>query len=161
GGALGAFTWGVLDHLLEDDRLTIEGISGASAGAVNAIMLADGLARGGSDAAGKPLSAFLGAASPGGQPAGVPRRGGARLFSFWPIEDTPVGLWMQALTRYLSPYDFNPLNINPLKDLIERFVDFNAVRGCKDLQLFVSATNVKTGQLHVFRREEMTADMIV
>jgi len=91
----------------------------------------------------------------------VQRRAVDRLFSFWPIEDTPVGLWMQALTRYLSPYDFNPLNINPLKDLIERFVDFNAVRACKDLQLFVSATNVRSGQLHVFRREEMTADMIV
>jgi NTE family protein len=142
GGALGAFTWGVLDHLLEDGRLTIEGISGASAGAVNAVMLADGLAR-------------------GGNLPDVQRRAVDRLFSFWPIEDTPVGLWMQALTRYLSPYDFNPLNINPLKDLIERFVDFDAVRGCKDVQLFVSATNVKSGELHVFRREEMTSDMIV
>jgi len=73
----------------------------------------------------------------------------------------PFGLWMQALTRYLSPYDFNPLNINPLKDLIERFVNFDAVRACKELQLFVSATNVRTGELHVFRRDEMTADMIV
>jgi NTE family protein len=91
----------------------------------------------------------------------VQRRAVDRLFSFWPIEDTPVGLWMQAMTRYLSPYDFNPLNINPLKDLIERFVDFNAVRAAKDLQLFVSATNVKSGQLHVFKREEMTAEMIV
>jgi len=65
------------------------------------------------------------------------------------------------MTRYLSPYDFNPLNINPLKDLVGRFVDFEAVRAAKDLQLFVSATNVRTGELHVFRREEMTADMIV
>ena len=68
---------------------------------------------------------------------------------------------MQALTRYLSPYDFNPLNINPLKDLIERFVDFDAVRACKDLQLFVSATNVQTGAAARVPREEMTADMIV
>ena len=161
GGALGAFTWGVLDHLLEDGRLTIEGISGASAGAVNAIMLADGLARGGPEEARKRLSDFWRAASLGGNLPDVQRRAVDRLFSFWPIEDTPVGLWMQALTRYLSPYDFNPLNINPLKDLIARFVDFDAVRACKDLQLFVSATNVKTGELHVFRRDEMTADMIV
>jgi NTE family protein len=68
---------------------------------------------------------------------------------------------MQALTRYLSPYDFNPLNINPLKDLVGRFVDFDSVRAYADLQLFVSATNVRTGELHVFRRAEMTADMIV
>jgi NTE family protein len=161
GGALGAFTWGVLDHLLEDGRLTIEGISGTSAGAVNAIMLADGLARGGPDEARKRLADFWRAASLGGNLPEVQRRAVDRLFSFWPIEDTPVGLWMQALTRYLSPYDFNPLNINPLKDLIERFVDFNSVRACRDLQLFVSATNVRSGQLHVFRREEMTADMIV
>ena len=133
GGALGAFTWGVLDHLLEDGRLTIEGISGASAGAVNAVMLADGLARGGPEEARKRLAEFWRAASLGGNLPDVQRRAVDRLFSFWPIEDTPVGLWMQALTRYLSPYDFNPLNINPLKDLIERFVDFDAVRGCKNL----------------------------
>src|SRR5215468_3809462 len=161
GGALGAFTWGVLDHLLEDGRLKIEGISGASAGAVNAIMLADGIARGGPNEARERLTDFWRAASRGGNLPDVQRRAVDRLFSFWPIEDTPVGLWMQALTRYLSPYDFNPLNINPLKDLIERFVDFNAVRACKNLQLFVSATDVRSGQLHVFRREEMTADMIV
>lgn len=161
GGALGAFTWGVLDHLLEDGRLTIEGISGASAGAVNAVMLADGLARGGPEEARKRLAEFWRAASLGGNLPDVQRRAVDRLFSFWPIEDTPVGLWMQALTRYLSPYDFNPLNINPLKDLIERFVDFDAVRAHKGLELFVSATNVKTGGLHVFRREEMTSEMIV
>jgi NTE family protein len=161
GGALGAFTWGVLDHLLEDGRLTIEGISGASAGAVNAIMLADGLVRGGPEEARKRLAEFWRAASLGGNLPEMQRRAVDRLFAFWPIEDTPVGLWMQSLTRYLSPYDFNPLNINPLKDLVGRFVDFDAVRAHKDLQLFVSATNVKTGELHVFRREEMSADMIV
>jgi len=161
GGALGAFTWGVLDHLLEDGRLTVEGISGASAGAVNAIMLADGLARGGPEEARKRLADFWRAASLGGNLPELQRRAVDRLFAFWPIEDTPVGLWMQALTRYLSPYDFNPLNINPLKDLVGRFVDFKAVQAHKDLQLFVSATNVKTGELHVFKREEMTPDMIV
>ncbi len=161
GGALGAFTWGVIDHLLEDGRLTVEGISGASAGAVNAIMLADGLARGGPEEARKRLTDFWHAASLGGNLPDVQRRAVDRLFSFWPIEDTPVGLWMQALTRYLSPYDFNPLNINPLKDLVGRFVDFDSVKAYEDLQLFVSATNVRTGELHVFRREEMSADMIV
>ena len=161
GGALGAFTWGVIDHLLEDGRLTVEGISGASAGAVNAIMLADGLARGGPEEARKRLTDFWHAASLGGNLPDVQRRAVDRLFSFWPIEDTPVGLWMQALTRYLSPYDFNPLNINPLKDLVGRFVDFNSVKAYGDLQLFVSATNVRTGELHVFRRQEMSADMIV
>jgi NTE family protein len=161
GGALGAFTWGVLDHLLEDGRLEVEGISGASAGAVNAILLADGLARGGPDEARKRLADFWRAASMGGNLPDLQRRAVDRLFSFWPVENTPVGLWMKAISRYLSPYDFNPLNINPLKDLIERFVDFEKVRAARDLKLFVSATNVQTGHLRVFTREEMTSDMIV
>ena len=161
GGALGAFTWGVLDHLLDDGRLEIEGISGASAGAVNAIMLADGLARGGPDEARKRLADFWRATSLGGNLPDLQRRAVDRLFSFVPLEGTPVGIWFQAMSRYLSPYDVNPLNINPLKDLIERFVNFDAVRASADLQLFVSATNVVTGQLRVFAREEMTADMIV
>ena len=161
GGALGAFTWGVLDHILDDGRLEIEGISGASAGAVNAIMLADGLARGGPDEARKRLADFWRASSLGGNLPDLQRRAVDRLFSFVPLEGTPMDLWVKALSRYLSPYDLNPLNINPLKDLIERFVDFDAVRACRDLQLFVSATNVETGRLRVFTRQEMTADMIV
>ena len=66
--------------------------------------------------------------------------------SFMPLEGTPVQAWFDALSRYFSPYDVNPLNINPLKDLIERFVDFEALRACSDLQLFISATNVQTGR---------------
>jgi NTE family protein len=161
GGAHGAFTWGVLDHLLEDDRLEIEGVSGASAGAINAIMLADGLARGGPAEAQKRLAEFWRAASLGGNLPDVQRRAVDRLFSFMPLEDTPVGIWFNAVSRYLSPYDLNPLNINPLKDLIERFVDFEAVRNCPNLQLFISATNVETGRLRIFRRDEMTADMVL
>ncbi|HEY5305302.1 MAG TPA: patatin-like phospholipase family protein [Pseudolabrys sp.] len=161
GGALGSFTWGVLDHLLEDGRLSIEGISGASAGAVNAVMLADGLARGGPEEARKRLADFWRAASLGGNLPDLQRRAVDRLFSFVPLEGTPVGFWFDAMSRYLSPYDVNPLNINPLKDLIERFVDFDAIRAATDLKLFVSATNVVNGQLRLFKREEMTADMIV
>jgi NTE family protein len=161
GGALGAFTWGVLDHLLDDGRLAIEGISGASAGAVNAIMLADGLARGGPDEARKRMADFWRAASLGGNLPEMQRRAVDRLFSFLPLDDTPMGIWFQSLSRYLSPYDVNPLNINPLKDLIERFVDFDAIRAQRDLKLFVSATNVTTGDLRVFSGTEMTVDMIV
>jgi len=161
GGAHGAFTWGVLDHLLEDGRLEIEGISGASAGAVNAIMLADGLARGGRKEAQRRLADFWRAASLGGDLPDLQRRAVDRLFSFMPLDGTPVGIWFNALSRYLSPYDVNPLNINPLKDLIERFVDFEAIRNCSKLQLFISATNVETGRLRVFHRDEMTADMVL
>ena len=161
GGAHGAFTWGVLDHLLEDGRLTIEGISGASAGAVNAVMLADGLARGGPEEARKRLADFWRAASLGGDLPDLQRRAVDRLFSFWPIEDTPVGLWMQALTRYLSPYDFNPLNINPLKDLIERFVDFDAVRACQESAAVRLRDQRADRAAARVPREKMTADVIV
>lgn len=161
GGAHGAFTWGVLDHLLDDDRLQIEGISGASAGAMNAIMLADGLARGGPKEAKQRLADFWRAASLGGNLPASQRALMARLFSFMPMEGSPVQAWFDVMSSYFSPYDTNPLNINPLKDVIEKFVDFDAVRKCDKLQLFVSATNVHTGRLHIFKRETITADAIM
>jgi NTE family protein len=84
-----------------------------------------------------------------------------RLFSFMPLEGTPMQAWFDAMARYFSPYDLNPLNINPLKDLIERFVDFDAVRACSSHQLFVSATNVQTGRLRIFSRDKIDADVIM
>jgi len=161
GGAHGAFTWGVLDHLLEDGRLTIDGISGASAGAVNAVILADGLARGGADAARQRLAEFWRAASFDGALPASQRAVMDRLMSFIPGVGAPMQAWVDAWSRFLSPYDLNPLNINPLKDLIERFVDFDAIRKCDDLRLFVSATNVHTGQLRVFSRREIAADAVM
>ncbi len=118
----------MLDHLLSDERLAIEGISGTSAGAVNAVMLADGLARGGREEAQKRLADFWRAASSTGNLPALQRAVMERLLSFTPLEGTPVQAWFDALSRYFSPYDVNPLNINPLKDLIERFVDFDALR---------------------------------
>ena len=115
GGAHGAFTWGVLDHLLSDERLVIEGISGASAGAINAVMLADGLARGGREEAQKRLADFWRAASSNGNLPSLQRAVVERLLSFTPLEGTPVQAWLDALSQYFSPYDTNPLNINPLQ----------------------------------------------
>jgi len=123
GGAHGAFTWGVLDRLLEDGRLAVDSISGASAGAVNAVMLADGLARGGPEEARQRLADFWRASSFGGALPELQREAIERLFAFVPRQSSPVP-WLGALSRYWSPYDLNPLNINPLKGLIERFVDF-------------------------------------
>jgi len=161
GGAHGAFTWGVLDHLLSDDRLLVEGVSGASAGAVNAVMLADGLARGGPAEAVKRLADFWRAVSSTGNLPPVQRAVMERLLSFVPLEGSPVQAWLDALSHYFSPYDFNPLNLNPLKDLIDRFVDFEALRAYEDLQIFVSATNVQTGHVHVFPREKISADAVM
>ena len=161
GGAHGAFTWGVLEQILSDERLVIEGVSGASAGAVNAVMLADGLTRGGREEAQKRLADFWRAASSTGNLPGTQRAVMERLLSFTPLEGAPVQAWINAISRYFSPYDVNPLNINPLKDLIERFVDFEKLRANTDLQIFVSATNVHTGRVRIFSREKITADAVM
>jgi NTE family protein len=160
GGAHGAFTWGVLDHLLEDGRLTVEGISGTSAGAVNAVMLADGLRRGGPDEARKRLADFWRAASLGGDLPAVQRTVTDRLFSMMPGQDSPTFNWLSAWSQYLSPYDLNPLNINPLKDLIERFVDFDGLRA-ETRQIFIAATNVQTGRLHIFPHDKISAEAVM
>src|SRR5713101_5609160 len=154
GGAHGAFTWGVLDHLLEDGRFVVSGISGSSAGAINAVMLADGLARGGPEEARKRLAEFWRATSLGGNLPALQRSVVERLFSFMPLEGTPAQAWFGALARYLSPYDLNPLNINPLKDLIERFVDFEGLRA-DARQIFIAATAVQTGRLHIFPHDKI------
>jgi len=160
GGAHGAFTWGVLDQLLADGRIAIDGISGASAGAVNAMMLADGLARGGPDEARQRLADFWRAASFGGALPELQREAIERVFAFVPRQSSPVP-WLGALARYWSPYELNPLNINPLKNLIERFVDFSLVRGDTRRELFISATNVDSGEQRVFSRSEMTPEVVM
>jgi NTE family protein len=161
GGAHGAFTWGVLDQILSDERLSIEGISGTSAGAMNAVMLADGLCRGGREEAQKRLADFWRSASSNGNLPVLQRAVMERLLSFTPLEGSPAQAWFDALSRYFSPYDVNPLNINPLKDLIERFVDFEKLRADTDLQLFISATNVQTGRVRIFSRDKITADAVM
>src|SRR6187401_2492593 len=161
GGSHGAFTWGVLDQLLEDGRLSIAGISGTSAGAVNAVMLADGLARGGPEEARQRLAQFWRAASTGGQLPGPQRAVLDRLLAFLPSDGSPMQIFADAMSRFLSPYDLNPLNLNPLKDLIGSMVDFEAVRACTDLQLFIAATNVHTGRVRIFPREKITADVVM
>jgi NTE family protein len=161
GGAHGAFTWGVLDQLLADGRLTIEGISGTSAGALNAMMLADGLARGGPQDARKHLADFWRAASYDGHLPDLQRGVVERLFSFVPRPGASVPPWFGAFSQLWSPYDLNPLNINPLKELIERFVDFDLIHADIDRHLFISATNVRTGEPRVFSRPEITAEVVM
>jgi NTE family protein len=157
GGAHGAFSWGVLDQLLSDGRIEIDGISGTSAGAVNAVMLADGLTRGGPDEARKRLADFWRAVSVDGHLPDLQRAVVERLFPFAPRE----GLWFGAISRFLSPYDLNPLNINPLKELIERFVDFDAIHRQRGPELFISATNVHNGEIRIFTRAEVTAEAVM
>ena len=158
GGAHGAFTWGVLDQLLEDARIVIGGVSGTSAGAVNAVMLADGLAQSGPEGARERLADFWRAASLGGSLPELQRAVVERLFPLLPQRATLP--WFGDLARFLSPYDLNPLNINPLKDLIGRFVDFERIRS-GDRNLFITATNVLTGEPRIFARHEITPEVVM
>ena len=160
GGAHGAFTWGVIDGLLADGRIEVTGVSGASAGAVNAVMLADGLVAGGTDEARKRLADFWRAASTGGNLPPLQRSVLDRLLSLIPLTPSPVESWVTAWSRYLSPYDINPLNINPLKELIEKYVDFARVQE-SPLELFIAATNVHTGRLRIFSGDKINADVVI
>ena len=157
GGAHGAFTWGVLDALLEDGRLAIEAISGASAGAMNAIVLTDGWEIGGPDGAREHLQRFWQRVSVDGALLPVQRHLFDRLFSQWYVHGTPTQLWLDSWVRTFSPYETNPLDINPLRELLEELIDFDRVRACRETKLFVSATNVWTGKVRIFNQAELTA----
>jgi NTE family protein len=161
GGAHGAFTWGVLDEILRDGRLVIEGVTGASAGAINAVLLADGLAEGGPEAARERLGRFWKAASVDGSMTTLQRRALDRLFSVVPYEGSLMETWVTAMQRYFSPYDLNPFDINPLEDLIRTFVDFDRLAAFGGVKVFISATNVQTGKLTVFRREHITCRAVM
>jgi NTE family protein len=118
GGAHGAFTWGVLDFLLEDPRIEIGAISGTSAGAMNAVVLADGMAKGGRDGARAALAAFWQAVSRVGAWSPVRRAPIDVLLGRWSLDHSPAFAMIDILHRLASPYDFNPLDINPLRDLV-------------------------------------------
>jgi NTE family protein len=160
GGAHGAYTWGVLDALLEDGRLEFDAISGASAGAVNAVMLIDGLLRGGRDEARQRLADFWRAASVDGNFSEAQRHMFERVFQANPLAGAQMKSWMQSMSGFLAPSDVNPLNINPLKSLIERFVDFEGIRR-SGRDIFISATNAQTGDLKIFHTPELTADAVM
>jgi len=162
GGAHGAFTWGVLDRLLADERLCIDGISGTSAGAMNAVVLADGYSRGGGpQGARQALRAFWRAVSSISQFSPLQRTPLDRLFGNWSLDGTPGYQMLQIAGALVSPYQFNPFNLNPLRDLLGKLVDFERVRACTELQVFVSATNVRTGKARIFRHHELDADHVM
>jgi NTE family protein len=161
GGAHGAFTWGVLDRLLEDKRIAFDGISGTSAGAMNAVAFASGFEQGGRAGAREALQKFWRAVSRDGRMNPIQRSLMDRFLGNWSLDHNPAFLALDLTTRFLSPYDFNPFNINPLREILEREVDFDAVRAGKKLKLFISATNVRTGKARIFRSEEITADAVM
>lgn len=167
GGAHGAYTWGVLDRLLEEDRIEIEGITATSAGAMNAAALKTGWVRDGRDGAKAELAAFWQEIALG---AKLPENGlTAWLAAFTPapalfaqmMEMSPAYLAGDALTRVLSPYQFNPLNIHPLRQVLRKMLDFDKVCDDQGPKLFISATNVRSGKIKVFSDDEITEDALL
>ena len=161
GGSHGAFTWGVLDFLLEDGRLDIEAISGCSAGAMNAVCYAEGYLEGGREGAREKLNEFWHSISDDGTIGGLNRMVFEKVFTGIKYEDSPAFLFLDLMTHYLGPYDFNPMDINPLRDHLVKMIEFDKVRACEQIKLFISATNVHTGKIKVFERKELTADHIL
>jgi NTE family protein len=161
GGAHGAFTWGVLDRLLADDAIAIEGVSGTSAGAMNAVVVADGLVRGGRDGARAALERFWRAVSDAARLSPVQRTWLDHALGRWTLDLSPGYLAMDLASRLLSPYDTNPFDLNPLRDLVRDTVDFDNVNRCDALKVFVAATNVRTGRPHVFRQPRITLDSVM
>jgi NTE family protein len=160
GGAHGAFTWGVLDAFLEDGRLDVVALSGTSAGAMNAVAFADGLREGGIAGARRQLERFWRGASVDGDLTEDQRKAVGLALGFWDpfkVRDT----WADALADKFSPYDLNPLDINPLREVVGREIDFAAVRESEGPKLFIAATNVYTGKVRIFRRPELTIDMLM
>lgn len=161
GGSHGALTWGVLDRLLEDARLSIAEISGTSAGAMNAVVLADGFERGGSDGARKALHDFWKAVSDAARFSPIQRSLWDRMLGNYSLDASPAYLFMEGLSRVWSPYELNPAGLNPLRDLLEAQVNFDNVNRCKAVAVHVTATNVRTGQARIFSRGEVTADAVM
>ena len=161
GGSHGAFTWGVLDRLLEDERLRIGGVSGTSAGAMNAVALADGMARGGPAEARECLERFWAAVSAAAQYSPI-RRSPIDLFmGNWSLDASPAYIMMDILSRVCSPYELNPWDLNPLRDVVARCIDFDRVNDRSGVKLFLTATNVRTGRPKVFRQPGITLDCVM
>ncbi len=154
GGAHGAFTWGVLDRFLEDERLEIEGISGTSSGAMNAVALAYGMTVDGREGARHSLASLwnrVGISIPGYSPsAGI--MGVERSFA---LEGA------LAMTRIFSPYQLNPMNLDPLREIVISLFDFEQLREQSKINLFIAATQVSSGKLRLFETREMTPEALL
>ena len=161
GGAHGAFAWGALDRLLEDDRIAIEGIVGTSAGAMNAAVTAYGLTVGGNEGARKALGRFWKAISDSGaysvmQPSWLDRLRGSGNLDY-----SPGWVVMDLLSRMFSPYDTNPGNYHPLRAILTEQIDFERLRQSGQVKLFICASNVLTNRLRVFERSDICAEAVL
>ena len=161
GGAHGAFAWGAIDTILADGRLDIEAISATSAGAMNAVVLADALTDGDRDHARERLAAFWHAIAKAGEmysPVKPMKDWTGRTL---PVEQSPLYWMFDTMIRVFSPYQLNPFNFNPLRQVLEQQVDFEKLRRTKGVHVHLCATNVETGKVRIFNRPELTADTVL
>jgi NTE family protein len=160
GGSHGAFTWGVLDRLLEEPWIKIEAISGTSAGAMNAAVLADGWSRSGADGARTALDAYWRRVSRGAAFSPLQRSPLERMLGRWTLDTSPAYLAMDMLSRIFSPYDLNPTGFNPLRKVLAESIDFERLV-TSPIKLFITATNVHTGRGRIFRNNQITPDVLL
>jgi NTE family protein len=160
GGSHGAFTWGVLDRLLEEPWLRIAAISGTSAGAMNAAVLADGWMDGGAEGAREALEKYWRRVSRAAASSPLQRSFFDRVMGRWSFDTSPVYVAMDLMSRILSPYDLNPFGLNPLRDLLAESIDFDRLDR-SPIKLFITATNVRTGRGRIFRNADITADVLL
>jgi NTE family protein len=160
GGSHGAFTWGVLDRLLEEPWIKIEAISGTSAGAMNAAVLADGWSRDGADGARAALDAYWRRVSRAAAFSPLRRSPLERLMGRWTLDTSPFYVAMGLMSRMFSPYDLNPMGFNPLRQVLAQSIDFERLV-TSPIKLFITATNVHTGRGHIFRNAEITPDVLL
>jgi NTE family protein len=160
GGSHGAFTWGVLDRLLEESWMQIEGISGTSAGAMNAAVLVTGYLRDGPAGARAALEAFWRRVSDDARFSPFRRSPIDVLLGRWTLDHSPVFLALDLAARVFSPYDMHPAGVNPLYRILSDTIDFAQLRNAP-IKLFITATRVRTGQGRVFRNAELTPDVLL
>jgi NTE family protein len=160
GGSHGAFTWGVLDRLLEEPWLQIAGISGTSAGAMNAAVLADGWTEGGAAGARDALDRYWRSVSRAAAFSPLQRSPLDYFMGRWSLDTSPAYLFTDLMSRVLSPYDLNPLGFNPLREILAKAIDFERLGGAP-IKLFITATRVRTGRGRIFRNAEINADVLL
>lgn len=161
GGAHGAFTWGVLDALLEDGRVDFEGITGTSAGAMNAVVMAHGLAQDGRSGARAALQKFWHKVADIGEAGPVHRSPLDQMKGQWRLDGLPGYVWFDVLSRLLSPYQFNPFNWNPLRGVLDDLIDYDMLRTSATVKLFINATHVRSGKIKVFEKEDLSTDVLM
>lgn len=161
GGAHGAFTWGVIDRILEQPDVEIEAISGTSAGAMNAAVVADGYQRGGADGARALLREFWHAISKSGEQSVLQRMPWDKAMFGWNLDPTPQAAFFDMMSRMTSPYELPIGDYHPLRDVLTDILDFDNLGAHSKIKLFINTTNVNTGKVRVFNSEELSVDVLL